>query len=117
MGRKPRRKVFAIEGLKAWEKEIAKPSDCMVLPLHNSIFLNYVAGPSWWSISDIDKMRMHLAKIKADLLCESVAVSVIRSEFDAAEKVGILPPVLHQPLNSPTGNERPDRAHSRMGRV
>lgn len=32
MGRKPRRKVFAAEGLKAWEKEITKPLDCTVLP-------------------------------------------------------------------------------------
>lgn len=31
MGRKPRRKIFAIEGLKAWEKEITKSLDCMTL--------------------------------------------------------------------------------------
>lgn len=34
-----------------------------------------------------------MAKIKADILCELVAVSVVRSEFDAAEKVGLLPSV------------------------
>ena len=28
MGRKPRRKIFATEGLKAWEREIIKPFDC-----------------------------------------------------------------------------------------
>lgn len=39
MGRRPRRRVFAIEGLKAWGKEIAKPLDCMVLPLHGFFFL------------------------------------------------------------------------------
>ncbi|KAF9651557.1 hypothetical protein BDM02DRAFT_3090718 [Thelephora ganbajun] len=70
MGRKPRRKLFAIEGLKAWEKETTKPLDC----------------PSSWSISDITQLRIRLAKIKADILCELVAVSVVRSEFDAAEK-------------------------------
>lgn len=70
MGRKPRRKIFALEGLKAWEKEITKSLDC----------------PSWWTISDIDQMRIHLARIKADILCELVAVSVIRSEFEEADK-------------------------------
>ena len=39
-------------------------------------------------------MEMHLAKIKADILCELVAVSVVRSEFNAAEKVRFLPSVL-----------------------
>ena len=38
-------------------------------------------------------MQIHLAKIKADILCELIAVSVIRSEFDAAVKVGFLPSV------------------------
>ena len=62
-------------------------------------------------------MQIHLAKIKADILCELVAVSVIRSEFDAAEKVGPLPSVLLRTLNPPTGNGRSDRTHSHMGRI
>jgi len=62
-------------------------------------------------------MRMRLAKIKADILCELVAVSVVRSEFDAAKKVGLLSHVLLQALNFPTGNERPDCAYSHMARV
>jgi len=39
MGRKPRRKIFATEGLKAWGKEITKPLDCMISLLHNFAFL------------------------------------------------------------------------------
>jgi hypothetical protein len=35
-------------------------------------------------------MQTHLAQIKADILCELVAVSVVRSEFDVAEKVRAL---------------------------
>jgi len=38
MGRKPRRKIFAIEGLKVWEKETAKLLDCMVCPFASSSF-------------------------------------------------------------------------------
>ena len=40
MGRKPRRKIFATEGLKAWEKELTKPLDCMVSLLRDFTFLN-----------------------------------------------------------------------------
>ena len=46
----------------------------------------------------MDQMRTRLAKIKADILCELVAVSVVRSEFDIAEKVGLFPPMLPQTL-------------------
>ena len=42
MGRKPRRKIFATEGLKAWEKELTKPLDCTVLPLRGFAFLNHL---------------------------------------------------------------------------
>ena len=45
MGRKPRRKIFATEGLKAWEKEFTKPFDCMVLPTHDFTFLNDMRRP------------------------------------------------------------------------
>ena len=43
-------------------------------------------------------MQISLAKIKADILCELVAISVIRSEFDAVEKVRLLVPILPQTL-------------------
>lgn len=41
-------------------------------------------------------MQIRLAKIKADILCELVAVSIVRSEFDAVEKVRLSFPVLPQ---------------------
>lgn len=102
MGRKPRRKIFAIEGLKAWEKEITKPLDCTPLPFSGIPLAYWRAGPPWWSIPDVERMQTCLAKIKADILCELVAVSVVRSEFDTAEKVGhslAVPPRPPQPPN------------------
>jgi len=45
MGRKPRRKIFATEGLKACERELTKPLDCMVLPLRDFTFLNNTQAP------------------------------------------------------------------------
>jgi hypothetical protein len=62
-------------------------------------------------------MQTRLARIKADILSELVAVSVVRSEFDAAEKVSISFLVLPQTLQPSTGNGRLDRPHSHMGRV
>ena len=41
-------------------------------------------------------MQIHVVKIKADILCELIAVSVIRSEFNAAEMVGFLLSMLPQ---------------------
>lgn len=35
----------------------------------------------------MDQIRTCLARIKADILCELVAVAVIRSEFGVADKV------------------------------
>jgi len=49
-------------------------------------------------------MQTHLVKIKADILCELIAVFVIRSEFNAAEKVGLLPSVL--PKNPEFSNRK-----------
>jgi len=43
-------------------------------------------------------MQIRLAKIKADILCELVAVSIVRSEFDAVEKARLSFPVLPQAL-------------------
>lgn len=42
MGRKPRRKIFAIEGLKAWEKEVIKSLDCALPSTCSFIFLTGV---------------------------------------------------------------------------
>jgi len=43
-------------------------------------------------------MQLRLAEIKADILCELVAVYVVRSEFDEAEKAGLLLSVPSQVL-------------------
>lgn len=51
-------------------------------------------------------MRMRLERIKADILCELIGVSVVRSEFDVADKVGpphlrrFEPSHLHQELKN-----------------
>ncbi|GJE89523.1 hypothetical protein PsYK624_056250 [Phanerochaete sordida] len=70
VGRKPKRKVFAAEGLATWEKELD-------VEIHLS---------SWASLGDVEEIEQRLARIKADLLCELVAVSVMRSEWDTAEQ-------------------------------
>ncbi|KAJ4485686.1 hypothetical protein J3R30DRAFT_3365295 [Lentinula aciculospora] len=70
VGRRPKRKIFAIEGLSTWERELKKE-------LHL---------PSFASMGDLEGIDTRLAKIKADLMCELVGVSIMRSEFNAAEQ-------------------------------
>ncbi|KAI0706088.1 hypothetical protein BC835DRAFT_1312173 [Cytidiella melzeri] len=70
LGRKPRRKVFAAEGLSAWDREIAQ---AIVLPLCASKL-------------DFEEIEQRLVRVKGDLLCELIAVSIMRSEFDVAEQ-------------------------------
>ncbi|KAJ3857269.1 hypothetical protein EV368DRAFT_77885 [Lentinula lateritia] len=70
VGRRPKRKIFAVEGLSTWERELKKE-------------LNL---PSFASMGDLEGIDLRLAKIKADLMCELVGVSIMRSEFDAAEQ-------------------------------
>ncbi|KAJ3845306.1 hypothetical protein F5878DRAFT_550612 [Lentinula raphanica] len=70
VGRRPKRKIFAIEGLSTWERELKKE-------------LNL---PTYASMGDFEQIDLKLAKIKADLMCELVGVSIMRSEFDAAEQ-------------------------------
>lgn len=65
MGRKPRRKIFALEGLKAWEKEITKSLDCMVpflsasalLPMCRSFMVDYFRPRSDTDTSSEDQGR------------------------------------------------------------
>ncbi|KAJ3557467.1 hypothetical protein NM688_g1462 [Phlebia brevispora] len=71
VGRKPKRKIFASEGLRSWEQELGQD----------------IAFPLWASLGDVEEVEQRLARLKADLLCELVAVSIMRSEFDAAEEV------------------------------
>ncbi|EKM61558.1 uncharacterized protein PHACADRAFT_204728 [Phanerochaete carnosa HHB-10118-sp] len=70
VGRKPKRKVFAVEGLASWEKELD---------------IELQLSP-WANLGDIEEVEQRLARIKADLLCELIAVSIMRSEWDVAEQ-------------------------------
>ncbi|KAG9121950.1 hypothetical protein FRC07_001866 [Ceratobasidium sp. 392] len=69
VGRKPRRMVFASEGVRASEE--------MGID---------VAFPVWATLRDMQQTELRLAEIRADLLCELVAIATMRSEFDAAEQ-------------------------------
>ncbi|KZT18694.1 hypothetical protein NEOLEDRAFT_1246306 [Neolentinus lepideus HHB14362 ss-1] len=69
VGRKPKRKVFASEGIAAWEREAGKE----------------VVLPPWASVGDVEEVQQRMARIKADLLCELAAVGVMRSEFEEAQ--------------------------------
>ncbi|KZT73388.1 hypothetical protein DAEQUDRAFT_721986 [Daedalea quercina L-15889] len=70
VGRKPKRKVFAQAGLDAWENESARD----------------ISFALWAGIGDVEEVEQRLARIRADLLCELIALSIMRSEFDVAEK-------------------------------
>ncbi|KAI0352218.1 hypothetical protein OH77DRAFT_1485975 [Trametes cingulata] len=70
VGRKPKRKVFATEGLATWDTEVARE----------------IAFSTWASAGDVEEVEERLARIKADLMSELVAVSIMRSEFDIAEE-------------------------------
>ncbi|KAI0370118.1 hypothetical protein BV20DRAFT_944899 [Pilatotrama ljubarskyi] len=70
VGRKPKRKVFATEGLATWDTEVARD----------------IAFATWASAGDVEEVEERLARIKADLMSELIAVSIMRSEFDMAEE-------------------------------
>ncbi|OCH87544.1 hypothetical protein OBBRIDRAFT_796085 [Obba rivulosa] len=69
VGRKPKRKIFAAEGLATWETEATRE----------------ICLTSCATLGDVEEIELRLAKIKADMLCEIIAVSTMRSEFDVAE--------------------------------
>ncbi|KAF8636857.1 hypothetical protein AX17_003215 [Amanita inopinata Kibby_2008] len=70
VGRKPKRKVFANEGLNITERELRKE----------------LALPQWTSQQEAKDLYDRLHKLKADLICELVANSICRNEFDDAER-------------------------------
>ncbi|EGN93559.1 hypothetical protein SERLA73DRAFT_63805, partial [Serpula lacrymans var. lacrymans S7.3] len=70
VGRKSKRKIFAAEGLAIWEKEIQRE----------------LKLPTWAGVADAYEIEQQVVRIKTDLLCELIAVSIQRSEFDAAEE-------------------------------
>ncbi|KAF5312032.1 hypothetical protein D9619_002393 [Psilocybe cf. subviscida] len=68
-GRKPKRRQFASEGVKVVDNELKKE----------------LSVPMWASIGDVHAFRERMNKIRADMICELVGVSIQRSEFDEAE--------------------------------
>ncbi|KAJ7983176.1 hypothetical protein DFH06DRAFT_1440952 [Mycena polygramma] len=70
VGRKPKRKTFVLEGLGVVDREAARE----------------LRVPRWASAGDVRAVDEQMAKIKADLMCELIAVSIMRSEFDEAER-------------------------------
>ncbi|CUA75580.1 hypothetical protein RSOLAG22IIIB_11850 [Rhizoctonia solani] len=69
VGRKPRRFIFAIEGLRAGTEMGVE-----------------VAFPVWATLEDVKETELRLAEIRADLMCELVAIATMRSEFEVAEQ-------------------------------
>ncbi|KAJ7342640.1 hypothetical protein DFH08DRAFT_783042 [Mycena albidolilacea] len=70
VGRKPKRKTFLLEGLSVVDREAQRE----------------LRVPRWASAGDVRAVEVQMAKIKADLMCELIAVSIMRSEFDDAER-------------------------------
>lgn len=70
VGRKPKRKTFVLEGLGVVSREAGRE-------LH---------VPRWATAADVAAVELQMAKIKADLMCELIGVSIMRSEFDEAER-------------------------------
>ncbi|KAF8167157.1 hypothetical protein B0H34DRAFT_791923 [Crassisporium funariophilum] len=69
VGRKPKRRIFAAEGVVVVDKELRKD----------------VPVPVWAGGQDVQAYRARMGRVKADLVCELVGVAVTRSEFDEAE--------------------------------
>ncbi|KAJ1302990.1 hypothetical protein OPQ81_003282 [Rhizoctonia solani] len=69
VGRKPRRLIFATEGLRAGAEVGVE-----------------VAFPVWATLEDVKETELKLVEIRADLMCELVAIAIMRSEFEAAEQ-------------------------------
>ncbi|TEB28133.1 hypothetical protein FA13DRAFT_1690790 [Coprinellus micaceus] len=68
VGRKPKRKVFAEEGLRGVERELRR--EASLAP--------------WASAADVEAHYGRLNKMKADLICELVGVSIARSDLPSA---------------------------------
>lgn len=79
VGRKPKRKVFAAEGLSSWEKELNQElqgENVSVRPEDRILIDGLSVVSVWASLGDVEEIEQRLARIKADLLCELVAVSM-----------------------------------------
>lgn len=87
VGRRPKRKVFATEGLATWETEVTREISCMreYTSLQHSTSADdlrlpfsfaYCIVSLWAGMADVEEVEQRLARIKADLLCELTAVSI-----------------------------------------
>ncbi|KAH7882576.1 hypothetical protein F5I97DRAFT_1969951 [Phlebopus sp. FC_14] len=74
VGRRPKKKVFAENGI-AQCREGREGGG-------GGESVNY---PIWATLADVKEVDQRTLRIEADLLCELVAVSIQRSDFDAAE--------------------------------
>ncbi|KJA19213.1 hypothetical protein HYPSUDRAFT_168399 [Hypholoma sublateritium FD-334 SS-4] len=70
VGRKPKRRMFANEGMLVVDKELKKE-----IPL-----------PSWGSLADVENFQLRMYKMKADMMCELIGLCISRSEFTDAER-------------------------------
>ncbi|KAF9219378.1 hypothetical protein BS17DRAFT_740799 [Gyrodon lividus] len=75
VGRRPKKRVFADYGVAQCRE--GREGD------GGSVGINV---PPWASQGDVDEIDQRTLRIEADLLCELVAISIQRSDFDAAEK-------------------------------
>lgn len=93
VGRKPKRKVFANEGLLVVDNELREEISRVSIHFlsHNLAHNRARSVPVWASRTEAQEIEKRLRKIKADLYCEVVGVSIMRSEFGEAERVGSLP--------------------------
>ena len=91
VGRRPKRKVFAVEGLKSWDRELSQEIACALPPRIRAwqlILILAFADPLWSSLGDVNEVVQRLARLKADLLCELVAVR-LGSIFTGLELTGL----------------------------
>ncbi|KIJ64161.1 hypothetical protein HYDPIDRAFT_132789 [Hydnomerulius pinastri MD-312] len=72
VGRRPKKRVFADCGVAQCREGRNAGGLSMSVPL-------------WASLGDVEEIDQRSLRIEADLLCELVAVSIQRSDFDAAE--------------------------------
>lgn len=75
VGRKPKRKVFATEGLTTWDSEAARELSCTFMLQSGACNVSpYAAVSVWARMEDVQEVEERLARIKGDLLCEVIAV-------------------------------------------
>lgn len=77
VGRKPKRRVFAAEGLVALQKEAKVEVEGMLIVVGSRRWQSNVSCftvPPWASLSDVREFEGRLSRIKADLLCELIGV-------------------------------------------